>query len=239
VRFCGGAIAPFVAGKLAEHVSVQAPFYLGAAMTAIGVAVLWTYRRALRPASPTVPTDDRATTTTPGPVSGSTAAMVLAVAGPTARTVSAIATPLARARGAAVHVVHVIETDVLVGEDTTELESPAQAQALLDACMDELREAGVPVTGELLHSYGTHTDVADQILHRAAEMHAGAIVLGPDTRHPFLTTAVTGYIAAHAPTHVIVINPNAGALGRPTPTTGDTPHHFSAMSQESSISPKS
>jgi MFS transporter, ACDE family, multidrug resistance protein len=238
VRFCGGAIAPFVAGKLAEHVSVQAPFYLGAAMTAIGVAVLWTYRRALRPASPTVPTDDRATTTTPGPVSGSTAAMVLAVAGPTARTVSAIATPLARARGAAVHVVHVIETDVLVGEDTTELESPAQAQALLDACMDELREAGVPVTGELLHSYGTHTDVADQILHRAAEMHAGAIVLGPDTRHPFLTTAVTGYIAAHAPTHVIVINPNAGALGRPTPTTGDTPHHFSAMPQESSISPK-
>ncbi len=47
VRFCGGAIAPFVAGKLAEHVSVQAPFYLGAAMTAIGVGVLWTYRDAL------------------------------------------------------------------------------------------------------------------------------------------------------------------------------------------------
>jgi hypothetical protein len=28
---------------------------------------------------------------------------------------------------------------------------------------------------------------------------------------------VTAYIAAHAPTHVIVINPNAGALGRPSP----------------------
>ena len=49
VRFCGGAVAPFVAGKLGEHVSVQAPFYLGAAMTAIGVGVLWTYRDALRP----------------------------------------------------------------------------------------------------------------------------------------------------------------------------------------------
>ena len=55
VRFCGGAIAPFVAGKLAEHVSVQAPFYLGAAMTAIGVGVLWTYRDALRPVAATVP----------------------------------------------------------------------------------------------------------------------------------------------------------------------------------------
>ncbi|HJS94995.1 MAG TPA: MFS transporter, partial [Solirubrobacteraceae bacterium] len=44
VRFCGGAIAPFVAGKLAEHVSAQAPFFLGAVMTALGVAVLYFYR---------------------------------------------------------------------------------------------------------------------------------------------------------------------------------------------------
>jgi ACDE family multidrug resistance protein len=49
VRFCGGAIAPFVAGKLAEHVSVQAPFYLGAAMTAISIVVLYAYRTALVP----------------------------------------------------------------------------------------------------------------------------------------------------------------------------------------------
>lgn len=114
--------------------------------------------------------------------------MVLALAGPTSRQVSAIAVPLARARGAEVHVLHVIETDVLAGEDTTEFESPADAQALLDACIDELREAGVAVTGELLHSYGTHTDVARQILRRAAEIHAGAIVLGPDRRHATVTT---------------------------------------------------
>ena len=49
VRFCGGAIAPFVAGKLAEHVSEQAPFYLGAAMTALSIVVLYAYRRALVP----------------------------------------------------------------------------------------------------------------------------------------------------------------------------------------------
>src|SRR3954447_13852166 len=50
VRFCGGAIAPFVAGKLAEHVSVGAPFYLGAVMTALGAGVLWAYRGAFAPA---------------------------------------------------------------------------------------------------------------------------------------------------------------------------------------------
>jgi MFS transporter, ACDE family, multidrug resistance protein len=224
VRFCGGAIAPFVAGKLAEHVSVQAPFYLGAAMTAIGVAVLCTYRHSLRPAGATAPAPDRTTTTTPAPIPAGAAATVLAVAGPTARQVSAIATPLARARGATVHVLHVVETDVLAGEDTAELENPLQAQTLLNDCVAQLGQAGIPVTGELLHSYGTHIDVAKQILHRAAELHAGAIVLGADTRHPVLTDAVTAYIAAHAPTHVIIINPSAGSLGRPNPTAGHTAH---------------
>jgi ACDE family multidrug resistance protein len=223
VRFCGGAIAPFVAGKLAEHVSVQAPFYLGAGMTAIGVGVLWFYRAALHPAAATVPARAAPNQLAP-PVetSGGAAPMVLAVAGPTSRQVSAIAVPLARARGAEVHVLHVIETDVLAGEDTTEFETPAHAQALLDACMDELRAAGVPVTGEILHSYGTHTDVAGQILRRAADIHAGAIVLGPDKRHATVTAAVTAYIAAHAPGHVIVINPDAGALGRPAAANANT-----------------
>jgi MFS transporter, ACDE family, multidrug resistance protein len=217
VRFCGGAIAPFVAGKLGEHVSVQAPFYLGAVMTAVGVGVLWLYRDALRPVAATVTSLPRVTA--PATTTAGAAPMVLAVAGPTARQVSAIVAPLARARRGAVHVLHVIETDVLAGEDTADLESLTQGQALLDACMAELREAGVAVTGELLHSYGTHTDVAEQILRRAAYLHAAAIVLGPDTRHATPTTSVNAYIAAHAPSHVIVVNPDAGALGRPIAAT--------------------
>jgi hypothetical protein len=215
VRFCGGAVAPFVAGKLAEHVSVQAPFYLGAGMTAVGVGVLWLYRDALRPAAATVialPRRSSAPTiTATGP-----APMLLAVARPTSRQVSALVAPLARARGGAVHVVRVVETDVLAGEDTVELESPAEAWTLLAACMAELREAGVAVTGELLHSYGTHTDVAATIVRRAAELGAGAIVLGPETSP---TNSVNAYIASHAASHVIVVNPGAGALGRPTAPT--------------------
>jgi MFS transporter, ACDE family, multidrug resistance protein len=205
VRFCGGAVAPFVAGKLGEHVSVQAPFYLGAGMTAIGIGVLWMYRDALRPAGAIVT-----------PTTGEATSMVLAVGGPTSREVSALAVPLARARGAAVHVVHVIETDVLAGEDTADLESPTHARALLDACMAELREARVPVTGELLHSYGTHADVAAEILHRATDLGAGAIVLGPEARHAMTTSGVNAYIATHAPSHVVILNPDAGVLGRPS-----------------------
>ena len=221
VRFCGGAIAPFVAGKLGEHVSVQAPFYLGAGMTAIGIGVLWLYRDALRPATATV-TALRIPTSPVPPTTAEGAPTVLAVGGSTSRQVSALAAPLVRARGGAVHVLHVIETDVVAGEDAADLESLAHAQELLDACIAELSEAGVPVTGELLHSYGTHADVAAEILQRAIELGATAIVLGPETRHAIPAADVNAYIAAHAPGHVIIINPAAGALGRSRAANGLT-----------------
>jgi hypothetical protein len=76
-------------------------------MTAIGIGVLWTYRDALRPATAKV-------VAAPLPAALAEASpMVLAVGGPTSRQVSALITPLALARGGAVHVVHVVETDLL------------------------------------------------------------------------------------------------------------------------------
>ena len=212
VRFCGGAVAPFVAGKLGEHVSVQAPFYLGAGMTTIGIGVLWLYRDALHPVSATVTALPLATA--PATEPAATAPMVLAVGGPTARAVSALAVPLARARGGAVHVLHVIETDVLAGEEAADLESATDAQALLDECTAELGEAQVPVTGELLHSVGTHADIAAAILNRARALGAGLIVLGPETRNGATAAGVNAYIATHAPGDVIILNPDAGILGR-------------------------
>ena len=219
VRFCGGAIAPFVAGKLAEHVSVAAPFYVATVMTAFSVVVLWMYRDAFVstrtvPAEPGHAAPD-AVPAAAAPATAVVAPLIVAVGGPTARQVSAMAVPLARARGAEVHVLHVVERDVLLGEDAAELETAVEARALLDACVAELRESGAPVSGELLESYGTHTDVARQILRRAAELGAGAIVVGPDSRQLTIAAGVTARIASRAPAHVIVVNPRAGALGRP------------------------
>jgi nucleotide-binding universal stress UspA family protein len=73
------------------------------------------------------------------------------------------------------------------------------------------------VTGELVASVGAHGDVATAILRRAAELSAGLIVVGAETRHGLLGAGVTADIAAKAPTHVVVINPAAGALGSPVP----------------------
>ncbi len=48
VRFGGGAIAPYAAGKLGENVSVHAPFWMGAAAVAVAIAVLAIGARHLR-----------------------------------------------------------------------------------------------------------------------------------------------------------------------------------------------
>jgi len=206
---------------------VGAPFYLATVMTAMSVVVLWMYRDAFVStrtvpagaghAGPDAVPAATAPAATPATATATAVAapLVVAVGGPTARQVSAMAVPLARARGAEVHVLHVVESDVLVGEDAAELETAAEARALLDACVAELRESGAPVTGELLESYGTHADVARQILRRAAELGAGAIVVGPDSRQLTIAAGVTARIASRAPAHVIVVNPRAGALGRP------------------------
>jgi MFS family permease len=58
VRFAGGAIAPFLAGKLSEHVNAQAPLYVGSAAVAVGVVLLWACRSLLAPARTVEATDD-------------------------------------------------------------------------------------------------------------------------------------------------------------------------------------
>ncbi len=45
VRFSGGAVAPYAAGKLGENVSIHAPFWMGATAVFVGVAILMIGRR--------------------------------------------------------------------------------------------------------------------------------------------------------------------------------------------------
>jgi predicted MFS family arabinose efflux permease len=47
VRFSGGAVAPWLAGKLGEDVSIHAPFWMGAGAVAVGIVILAAGRRFL------------------------------------------------------------------------------------------------------------------------------------------------------------------------------------------------
>ena len=125
-----------------------------------------------------------------------------------------MAVPLARARGAAVHVLHVVERDVVAGEDAVDLETRTTRRAtLLDACVAELREAGVPVDGRAAAQRRHHADVARQILRRAAELG------GSDRRRPRQPAGGARRRRdrahrGHAPCRTsLVVNPRAGAVG--------------------------
>jgi len=52
VRFGGGAIAPYAAGKLGENVSIHAPFWMGAGAVAVAIVVLSVGARHLRGVEP-------------------------------------------------------------------------------------------------------------------------------------------------------------------------------------------
>jgi MFS family permease len=47
VRFSGGAVAPWLAGRLGEDVSIHAPFWMGAAAVTVSILILASGRRFL------------------------------------------------------------------------------------------------------------------------------------------------------------------------------------------------
>ncbi len=55
VRFSGGAVAPWLAGKLGENVSIHAPFWMGASVVLVGVLVLAVGKKAVEAGHATAP----------------------------------------------------------------------------------------------------------------------------------------------------------------------------------------
>jgi hypothetical protein len=174
LRFAGGAIAPWLAGKLAEWFAADVPFFVGAGAVLVALGTLLAGRRHLVEA----PEGEEAV-----PVPARAPVLVAVDAGAGAGLVTAAAARLAAERGVGVEVLHVRETDVLVGEDAADLETRERAHAALEDRLAQLREAGVPAGGEVLRSVGTHEDAARAVLDRLAATGAGTLVVGAPARH--------------------------------------------------------
>jgi MFS transporter, ACDE family, multidrug resistance protein len=191
LRFAGGAIAPWLAGRLAEEIAPETPYFVGAGAVVIALVLLLVLREAIGAADVDAP-----------PVRP--AAILVAVdATPASAAVTRAAAGLARERGANVEVVHVLETDV-VGEDAADLETAAGARAVLDAHVGHLTRHGIAARGALLHAVGDHEDTARAVLDRAAAIGAGVVVLGEahHGRHS-LTRSRSG----HEGVELIVVEP--------------------------------
>src|SRR4051794_1276751 len=187
VRFTGGAIAPYLAGKLAEHVSAGAPMYVGAGMVALSVVALGLSRHHLRHSEPAVEAD------TVGAV------LVAIDGGVETEAVVDTAGRVAVSRHTSVHVVHVRETRVFGGE-VAELEDATGAHSVVDRALGRL---DVPASGEVLDVVGAHADGAEAVLDLAARTSPTAIVAGRG-EHGF-----SAELAEHAPCDVVVVAPQA------------------------------
>lgn len=208
VRFIGGALAPYLAGRLGEGINHHVPFYVGAAAVVVAMGVLTLGRRHLRSLG------DDALPDQPAPGRGR---VVLAVdSTPVAAEVTALAAASALERDLVVDVLHVHEVDV-VGEEAIAVESEEDAAALVAVRVDQLRAAGVEATGTVVRSTGNHADLARRILDHAGRTGAAGIIVGHARRGTLahlMSGDVVAELTAASDRPVAVIDTDAKRLTR-------------------------
>ncbi|HWT93432.1 MAG TPA: MFS transporter, partial [Solirubrobacteraceae bacterium] len=175
VRFTGGAAAPYIAGKLAEHIGPDVPFYVGAGTVAAAIVVLVAWRALITPHEDAE--DPHAAAPAKPPVPAVAPVLVAVDGSPDAGAVSRAAADLARARSSDVVVVHVRETDVL-GDQAADLESQAEARRVVERHLQLLARRDIEATGEVVDAVGDHEDAAEAVLAAARRTGADALVLG-------------------------------------------------------------
>ncbi|GHB73449.1 MFS transporter [Streptomyces viridiviolaceus] len=210
LRFIGGGLAPYVAGKLADATDLSVPFYLGAATFLIAIPVLASGHRMLHraeagtgdgePVTPTLtPVGSPATTDAP-PV------VVAVGAHDTAAGIVDAAARLARDTGSPLEVVHVQQTAV-VEEQAVETETDAAARTAVTAHLDRLTGLGIATTGQILTSVGDHAAAGRALARHAAEVHARTVAVGRSPRGPLTQFADGSFTTAltHAAACTVVL----------------------------------
>jgi ACDE family multidrug resistance protein len=199
VRFIGGGLAPFVAGKLVEATNVHVPFYIAAGALVLGIFVLSLARKELRHA-------ERVQAESVTPVEPSYGdAIVAAVGGPAvADQVTRVAANLAKIHGRTVHVVHVLEQADEVTED------PSVAEELVRGQVERLDASGTKAVGEVLHGATDHGDAGCVIAEYANRAGARAIVVGAPTHGglpALMDASASRELMRRAKSHIVIVNP--------------------------------
>ncbi|MGI5142228.1 MULTISPECIES: MFS transporter [unclassified Streptomyces] len=226
VRFIGGGLAPFVAGKLAEATDLSVPFYLGGASFILAIFVLASGHKLVSAAEnkeahgETVrPTLERiGAVPAPGyrPV-----VVAIGATGDPDRIVDAAAA-VARETGSALEVVHVRETAV-IEEQAVDTEDADHARAAVLAHLDRLAAHGITATGQVLTSVGDHAAAGRVLAQYAADVEAHTIAVGRSPRGAvaqFTDGSFTAALTHAAACNVVLVEP------------GRTPHRLTAASLE-------
>jgi len=184
VRFIGGGLAPYAAGRLVESTNIHVPFFIGAGALILGIAILRTAHKELGEAERAQAQPVAAPVTMElGTALGGTGNGVIVAAvddSPVAAGVTDLAARLAAVNGRAVHVLHAQE-HAATSDGTANGEALDAAEALVREHLARLEAAGVPAVGHLLLNANDHGAVGRLISKHADELHARAVVIGAPT----------------------------------------------------------
>ena len=227
VRFIGGGLAPFVAGRLVLAVNIHFPFFIAVGAVVAGIVILSTAHRLLTEAE-RVQAEPVAAHTGPAapvlvPVAGSapvvstapngTAGVILAAIdnSPMAARVTEAAARLAAVNGRAVYVVHAQE-DVTATYTAVDGEDLEDARALVRNQLDVLAAHRVPAQGQVLRHAPGHGMAGRMVAEYAATIGAGTIVIGAPSHGglpALMDDSASQELWRHARSNILIVNPDA------------------------------
>ncbi|KAA1425458.1 MFS transporter [Mumia zhuanghuii] len=229
VRFIGGGLAPFFAGKLVERFDMHMPFYVATGFLLVGIAILATAHRHLAeaesaqvevevvevaaPVSPPVAsalTHDHVVDQHAELAAETDGVLVAAVdATPLATEVTAAAGRLAQRYGRTVHLVHAQES-AITPDAAADTENLTAAEAVVRAHLEQLAALGVPAVGHVLRHAPGHGAAGRLVAEYANELQARALVIGPPRTTGDLGALVeesaSQELLRHARTSLVVVN---------------------------------
>jgi len=226
VRFIGGGLAPYAAGRLVIAAGIQVPFFIATAALVAGIAILATGHRLLDAAERVQAeqvsvAEPAAAAATLHPVPGNTApgdtrhraGVILAAVdtAPAATRVTEAAAKLATAGGNVVHVVHAQES-ATAGDASTDGEDLEAARAVVRNHLHRLAAHHVPAEGQVLLHASDHGAAGRMIADYAATIGARTIVIGAPTHGglpALMDASASRELLRHARSHILVINPGA------------------------------
>jgi MFS transporter, ACDE family, multidrug resistance protein len=235
VRFIGGGLAPYVAGRLVIALNIHVPFYIASGAILLGIVILSTGHRLLADAErvqaeqvmahatagPAAPATASGPATAMIPVEGiapqpgarpSQGTILAAIdQSPVARLVTDAAARLALAEGQIVHVVHVQE-GITAGDVGVEAEQLDTARELVSSHLDRLAAQLVPAEGQVLLHATDHGSAGRLIAEYATSIRATTIVLGSPTHGglpALMDASASQELWRHARSNILIVNPDA------------------------------
>jgi MFS transporter, ACDE family, multidrug resistance protein len=222
VRFIGGGLAPYVAGRLVVDLNIHVPFFIAAGAVAAGIIILTTVHRMLADAervqaehvAPSVQQTPAERIVPVAPVLPSAPARGVVVAAiddtPMAAQVTEAAARLAVQEGLAVHIVHAREAAV-GGDVAVDGEDLAAAESVVRTRLDELAEHGIAADGQILLHAGDHGAAGRMVADYANSVQAATIVIGAPSHEGLAAfdASMSHEVLRAARSNVLIVNPAA------------------------------